>query len=87
VTVKVPASHHTAQGVPLQSARDRMDIISAYREVGTYQGAADLCGTIRWSGGHRRCRRGHIASLTIVERWAPPVRRASVTVRSVVSSA
>ena len=27
------------------SARERMDIISAYREVGTYRGAAELCGT------------------------------------------
>jgi transposase len=29
----------------LKSAKDRMDIISAYREVGTYRGAADMCGT------------------------------------------
>jgi transposase len=29
----------------LKSARDRMDIISAYREVGTFRGAAVLCGT------------------------------------------
>lgn len=35
----------TAQGVPLKSAKDRMDIISAYREVGTYRGAAEMCGT------------------------------------------
>src|SRR6478752_8025169 len=27
------------------SARERMDIIAAYHEVGTYRGAADLCGT------------------------------------------
>src|SRR6478735_606948 len=27
------------------SARERMDIISAYREVGTYRGAAELCHT------------------------------------------
>ena len=27
------------------SARERMDIISAYREVGTYRGAAEICGT------------------------------------------
>src|SRR6478736_4782337 len=27
------------------SARERMDIISAYHEVGTYRGAADICGT------------------------------------------
>src|ERR1700712_2501837 len=27
------------------SAREQMDIISAYREVGTYRGAAEICGT------------------------------------------
>jgi transposase len=27
------------------SARERMDIIAAYREVGTYRGAAEICGT------------------------------------------
>src|SRR5262247_950791 len=31
--------------LPLKSARERMDIISAYREVGTYRGAAVACGT------------------------------------------
>ncbi|WP_280187671.1 MULTISPECIES: IS21 family transposase [Nocardia] len=29
----------------MKSARERMDIISVYREVGTYRGAAELCGT------------------------------------------
>jgi len=29
----------------LLSARERMDIISAYREVGTYRGAAEICAT------------------------------------------
>ncbi|WP_349536695.1 helix-turn-helix domain-containing protein, partial [Rhodococcus rhodochrous] len=29
----------------MKSAKDRMDIISAYREVGTYRGAAEMCGT------------------------------------------
>ena len=38
-------SHLTAQGVPLKSARERMNIISTYREVGSYRGAAELCGT------------------------------------------
>jgi Homeodomain-like domain len=27
------------------SARDRMDIISAYQQVASYRGAAQLCGT------------------------------------------
>jgi transposase len=29
----------------LKTARERMDIIAAYREVGSYCGAAELCGT------------------------------------------
>lgn len=29
----------------MKSARERMDIISAYRDVGTYRGAAEICGT------------------------------------------
>jgi hypothetical protein len=45
VTVAVPTSHRTAQELPLKSARDRMDIISAYREVGTCRGAAQITGT------------------------------------------
>ena len=39
---KLGAPHRTAQGAPLKSARERMDIISAYREVGTYRGAAAM---------------------------------------------
>ncbi|MGW0040083.1 IS21 family transposase [Gordonia sp. NPDC003376] len=29
----------------MKTARDRMDIISAYREVGSYRAAAEICGT------------------------------------------
>jgi transposase len=29
---------------PLLSARDQLDVITAYREVGTYRGAAQMCG-------------------------------------------
>jgi hypothetical protein len=43
--VAVPTSHRTVQGSPLKSARERMDIIAAYREVGSYRGAAAMCGT------------------------------------------
>jgi hypothetical protein len=55
----------------LKSARERMDIIAAYREVGTYRGAAEACGTTHKtvrrviarheSGGARpeRAARGH----------------------------
>lgn len=57
----------TAQGVPLKSAKDRMDIISAYREVGTYRGAAEMCGTT-----HKTVRR-------VIERFeagdTPPPRQ------------
>jgi transposase len=35
----------TAQGLPLKNARERMDILAAYQEVGSYRGAAELCGT------------------------------------------
>ena len=41
----VPTSHRTAQGSSMLSARERMDIISAYQQVGTYRGAAEICGT------------------------------------------
>lgn len=34
----------TAQGTPLLSARKQLDIVTAYREVGTYRGAAEMCG-------------------------------------------
>jgi transposase len=29
----------------LKTAREQMDIIAAYREVGSYRGAAEMCGT------------------------------------------
>ena len=29
----------------MKSVRERMDIISAYREVGSYRGAAEICAT------------------------------------------
>jgi hypothetical protein len=45
VTVTVPTSHITTQGTPLKNARERMDVIAAYRDVGSYRGAAVICGT------------------------------------------
>ena len=33
VTVKAPTNRHHHRGVPLKSAKDRMDIISAYYEL------------------------------------------------------
>ena len=29
----------------MKSAKDRMDIIATYQELGSYRAAADLCGT------------------------------------------
>ena len=29
----------------MKNARERMDVLAAYREVGTYRGAASMCGT------------------------------------------
>jgi hypothetical protein len=29
----------------LKNARERMDVIAAYRDVGSYRGAAVICGT------------------------------------------
>jgi transposase len=43
VSVSKPAPI-TAQGPPLLSARKQLDIVNAYREVGTYRGAAEMCG-------------------------------------------
>ena len=41
----VPPIHRTARELLLKSARERMDIIAAYREVGTFRGAAEITGT------------------------------------------
>ena len=43
VAVSKPAPI-TAQGAPLLSARKQLDVINAYRRVGTYRGAAEICG-------------------------------------------
>jgi len=43
VTVAVPTeSPNTTQGLPLKNAKERMDVIAAYRDVGTYRGAAAI---------------------------------------------
>jgi len=45
VTVAVSKpTPNTAQGAPLLSARKQLDVITAYRQVGTYRGAAEICG-------------------------------------------
>lgn len=43
VAVSKPAPF-TAQGAPLLSARKKLDVITAYRQVGTYRGAGEMCG-------------------------------------------
>jgi hypothetical protein len=42
---RCPAVCGPPEELRLKSARERMDIISAHREVGTYRGAAVACGT------------------------------------------
>lgn len=54
----------------MKNERERMDIISAYREVGTYRGAAELCGTT-----HKTVRRV-IAAHQASSRGEPPAPRA-----------
>ena len=44
----------------MKNARERMDVLAAYREVGSYRGAAAICGTT-----HKTVRRiveAHVAS-------------------------
>lgn len=68
-TVAMPSRPITTQGSPLKNERERMDIISAYREVGSYRGAAAMCGTT-----HKTVRRvieAHQAS----SRGEPPAVR------------
>ena len=43
MTVSVSAPI-TAQGIQLLAARKQLDSVTAYREVGTYRGAAEMCG-------------------------------------------
>lgn len=40
LTVKAPTNLHHHRGVLLQSAKDRMDIVSAHHKIGSYQAAA-----------------------------------------------
>ena len=76
----------------MKSARERMDIIAAYREVGTYRGAAQVAGTTHKTvkrviarhetggGSHERVPRGHnydgVAAL-VAERVAKTAGRIS----------
>jgi len=60
VSVSAPI---TAQGPSLLSARKQLDIVTAYREVGTYRGGAQMCGVT-----HKTLRR-------VVERGQAAERR------------
>ncbi len=40
-----PSTGPTQGTTPLKSARERLDIVTAFEQVGTYRGAAALCGT------------------------------------------
>lgn len=44
MTVAVSNRFRTAQGTSLLSEDKQLDIITAYREVGTYRGAGQMCG-------------------------------------------
>lgn len=53
----------------MKNERERMDIISAYREVGSYRGAAAMCGTT-----HKTVKRV-IAAHQASSRGEPPMPR------------
>ena len=44
MTVAASASHRTARGASIEVCEERMDIISAYRVVGTFRGDAVISG-------------------------------------------
>jgi Homeodomain-like domain len=44
--VVVPSTHLPVRGAALvKSAREQLDIVNAYAELGSYRAAAELCGT------------------------------------------
>src|SRR6266436_2412413 len=43
MTVLAPTHTEPTRGAPLKSARKRMEMTAAYREVGLYRGAAAMC--------------------------------------------
>jgi hypothetical protein len=62
--VAAVAAVDCAEGDAVKSARETLEIVNAYRELGSYRAAAELCGTT-----HKTVRR-------IVERQnAPPPKR------------
>ena len=53
----------------MKNAKERMDVIAAYRDVGTYRGAAQICGTT-----HKTVKRIIEAHELISEGGCPPQR-------------
>jgi hypothetical protein len=53
----------------LKNARERTDMLAAYREVGSYRGAAAMCGTT-----HKTVRR--VVGAALCGRFGPKSRRA-----------
>ena len=91
VTVKAPTNRHHHRGVPLKSAKDRMDIISAYQQLGSYgpppMRAAPLTGPSEGRGQVRsRPGRGRAATArqngpTTTTRWPSWLPNASRSLR------
>ena len=68
MTVSVSARYRSPhRELLLKNARERMDILAAYREVGSYRGAAVICGTT-----HKTVRRVIVAHES--GGWAPTRR-------------
>jgi transposase len=78
VAVSKPAPI-TAQGAPLLSARKQLDIVTAYRDVGSYRGAAEMCGVT-----HKTVRR--VVNKTDAAEDRAARRRNYESVRSLVAA-
>src|SRR5438445_9558218 len=74
VVVRAPAPR-TERGRPVKSSRERMEIVNAYAAVGSYRGAAALCGTT-----HRTVKRvlERLEAGELEPRVSPPSNTAGV---------
>jgi transposase len=81
VTVAVLANRRTDRGdTSMKPVRERMDMTSAYREMGSYRGAAEICGTT-----HRTVKKAVLAAQRAEAGLDPPVAHNYDPVRSVVA--
>jgi hypothetical protein len=64
----------------MKPVRDRMDMTSAFREVGSYRGAAEICGTT-----HRTVKKAVLAARRAEAGLDEPVAHNYDTVRDVVT--